>query len=90
MKQWHCIDYAIMRKTHRRRYLDVTVVCGAQCNTDRMMVKVKVQIGRKTRRNRQERQLVGKFDVSRLQGENVDKRGRKTVRGKFVDKVCEQ
>ena len=66
------------------------MVRGAQCNTDHMTVKVKVQVGRKPRRSRQERQLVGKFDVSRLQGENMDERGRKMVRGKFVDKVCEQ
>ena len=67
-KQWHCIYYAIMRKAHQRRCLDVMVVRGAQCNTDHMTVKVKVQVGRKPRRSRQERQLVGKFDVSRLQG----------------------
>ena len=63
---------------------------GAQCNTDHMMVKMKVQVGRKPCRTRQERQLMKKFDVSRLQGGNVDERGRKTVHGKFVDKVCKQ
>ena len=41
-KQWHCIDYAIMRKAHRRRCLDATVMRGAQCNTDHMMLKVKL------------------------------------------------
>ena len=25
-KQWHCIDYVIMRKRHRRRCMDVTVM----------------------------------------------------------------
>ena len=66
-KQWHCIDYVIMRKAHRRRCLDVTVVRGAQCNTDHMMLKVKLQFRRKHFGGDRTRSSVGKFDVSKLQ-----------------------
>ena len=51
-KQWHCIDYVIMRKRHRRRCMDVTVMRGAQCNTDHMMLKMKLQFGRKNFKSR--------------------------------------
>ena len=78
-KQWHCIDYAIMRKAHRRRCLDVTVMCGAQCNTDHMMLKAKLQIGKKTFRSGSKKDKAGKFDVSKLQGRCTDERGRETT-----------
>ena len=29
--QWHCIDYVIMRRDHRRKCLDVSVMLGANC-----------------------------------------------------------
>ena len=77
-----------MRKAHCRRCLDVTVMHVAQCNTDHMMLKAKLQIGRKTYRSGYKRSIVGKFDVSKLQGRCTDERGRKTMRGKFVNKVC--
>ena len=100
-KQWHCIDYAIMRKAHRRRCLDVTVVRGAQCNTDHMMLKVKLQFGNKHFRGDRTRSSVGRFDVSKLQGRCVDERGKERRegggwqkvkeeegRGKFASRVC--
>lgn len=33
-KQWHCINYAIMRRQDRKSCLDATVKHGAECNTD--------------------------------------------------------
>ena len=48
-----------------------------------MMLKVKLQIGRKTYGSGCKRSIVGKFDVS-----NTDERERETTRGKFVNKVC--
>ena len=47
-KQWHCIDYAIMRKAQRRLCMDVQVMHGAVCNSDHKMLRVKLQLGRKT------------------------------------------
>ena len=78
-----------MRKAHRRRCLDVTVMRGAQCNTDHMMLKVKQQFGRKTYRSGFKISIVGKFDVSKLQGRCTDERGRETTQGKFVKSLCD-
>ena len=77
-KQWHCIDYAIMRKAHRRRCLDVTVMRGAQCNNDHML-KVKLLIGKKTFRSGSKKGIARKFDVSKPQGRCTDERGRETT-----------
>ena len=46
-KRWHCIDYVIMRKAHRRKCLDVAVMRGADCNTDQRMVRLKLVVGKK-------------------------------------------
>ena len=77
-KQWHCIDYAIVRKTHRRRCMDVNVMRGAQCNTDHMTFKMKLQFGRKKRCLGRQRKME-LFDVSKLQERSVDEKGRVTT-----------
>ena len=59
--------------------MDVTVMCGAQCNTDHMMLKVKVQVGKKTFGSGSKKGIVGKFDVSKLQGRCTDERGKETT-----------
>ena len=43
-KQWHCIDYAIMRRQDRKRCLNATVKHGAECNTDHQLLCIKVRI----------------------------------------------
>ena len=45
-QKWHCIDYLIMRKTHRRKCLDVPVMHGADYNTDHRMLRAKLVVGR--------------------------------------------
>ena len=45
--KWYCIDYVIMRKMHKRRCLDVSVMRGALCNTDHRMLRVIVVVGKK-------------------------------------------
>ena len=65
-KQWHCIDYAIMKRAHHRKCLDVAVVCGAECNTDHMMVRVRLQLGKKVFRSGCAKSGERKFDVSKL------------------------
>ena len=89
-KQWHCIDYAIMRKSHRRRCMDVTVMRGAQCNTDHMMLKMKLQFGKKNYKSRGSGRLMKRYDVLKLQGRSMDDKGRTTTRGKFENEVCER
>lgn len=48
--------------------MDAIVKHGAQCNSDHMMFKVKLQTGRKTFKRSSTGNLLKKFDVSKLQG----------------------
>ena len=90
-KKWHCIDYVIMRKVHRRKCVDVSVMRGANCNTDHRMLRAKLVVGRK-RALRRDRAGTGvrRWDVARLQGACVDRRGRETARGMYLRTVREK
>ena len=88
-KQWHCIDYAIMRKVQCWRCLDVTVKRVAVCNTDHRMLWMKMKIGKKFSRRGTKERLVKRFDVAKLQGQCEDVMGRELPKGKFVSGVCE-
>ena len=84
--QWHCIDFAIMKKSDRRRCLDATVVRRAQCNTDHMMLRVKVRMRCKASKSTRTKSSTSKFDVSKLKGSCTD--GRQTTKGKFASCVA--
>ena len=43
-KQWHCIDYVIMRRWQRRLCRDVGVIRSADCWTDHKLLRVKISI----------------------------------------------
>ena len=43
-KQWHCIDFAMMRRRDRRRCLNASVLRGAECNTDHQLLSVCVKV----------------------------------------------
>ena len=43
-KQWHCIDFAIMRRRDRQRCLDATVMRGADCNSDHQLLCIRVKM----------------------------------------------
>ena len=89
-KQWHCIDYVIMRRAHSWRCLDVVVKRGAVCNTDHHLLLMRLKLGRKFSRRGAKERLVKRFDVSKLLGACQDERGRELVKGKFVSGVCEE
>ena len=55
-------------KVHHWRCLDVAVVRGAQCNTEYMMLRMKVQLGRKKFRSESKRKDAGKCDVGKQGG----------------------
>ena len=40
------MNYLIMRKAHRRKCLDVSVMRGADCNTDHRMLRAKLVVGK--------------------------------------------
>lgn len=88
-KRWHCIDYAIMRKTQCWRCQDVMVKRGAVCNTDHQMLLMKLKLGKKFRRHAMKDRLVKRFDVSKLQGPCQDVKGRELLKGTFVSGVRE-
>ena len=43
-KQWHCIDYVIMRQKQRRLCRDVGVVCCANCWTDHKLLCARISM----------------------------------------------
>ena len=70
---WHCIDYAIMRTSHRRRCLDVSVTRGADCNTDHRMIRMKLIVGRKSfYKRRCKESSMRRWDVARCKGTTED------------------
>ena len=90
-RKWHCIDYVIMRKRSWRKCLDVSVMRGADCNTDHKMLRAKVVVGRKKlfRRRDVPEVAVRIWNVAKLKGRCVDESGRETSMGSFV-RVVEQ
>ena len=91
-KQWHCIDYTIMRQQHHKMCLNVTVMREAECNTDHHMLRMKLLV--RHRRMICRRVKTGKnakrFDVNMLQGRSEDDKGRETTRGVFQRKVSDR
>ena len=87
--KWHCIDYVIMRKEHRRKCLDVCVKRGANCNTDHSMVRAKLVVGQSARsfRRASGRTGVKRWNVAKLQGGCEDDRGMVTANGRFLESV---
>ena len=87
--KWHCIDYVIMRKEHRRKCLDVCVKRGANCNTDHSMVRAKLVVGQSARsfRRASGRTGVKRWNVAKLQGGCEDDRGMVTAKGRFLESV---
>ena len=90
-KKWHCIDYVIVRQAHRRMCLDVSVMRGAECNSDHRMLRMKLAIGRRKRFGRKcDGVGVHRWDVSKLQGNNEDKQGRELARGRYLRCIGER
>ena len=79
-----------MRKGHTRKCLDVSVMRGADCNTDHRLLRAKVVVvvGKKKSFSRDAAgTAVRRWDVSKLKGKCVDERGRETCMGSFVKSV---
>ena len=89
-KKWHCIDYAIMKQSQRRKCLDVSVMRGAQCNTDHQMLRMKLNVGPVRRHCRPNTNSHMRFDISKLKEKAVDGHGRMTARGHFQEMVGEK
>jgi len=64
-KCWHCIDNAVMKKSEHWRCIIAMVVREAMCNTDHMMLRLKVRIGKKPSSKQQDKKG-RRFDVVQL------------------------
>ena len=45
-KKWHCIGYVLMKKAHRRKCIDASVIRWADYNTNHRMLRANVVVGR--------------------------------------------
>ncbi len=86
-KRW--LDYAIVRRSERWRCLDVAVKRGAVCNSDHMMLWMKLKVGKKLCRNAK-KETVKRFNVAELEGHCVDVKGRELPKGRFVSGVSDR
>ena len=43
-KQWHCIDYVIMRQRRKQMCCDVSVLRSADCWTDHKLLREKLKV----------------------------------------------
>ena len=89
-KKWHCIDYAIMKQSQRRKCLDVSVMRGAQCNTDHQMLQVKLHVGPVRQHYRLNSSSQMRFDISKLKEQAVGSHGGMTARAHFQEMVGEK
>lgn len=77
-KQWHCIDYIIMRQGQRHMCSDVTVLRTADCWTDHMLVRGQLRFYRPVKKPRIT--VRKRFAVGALKDEKVCE--------SFREKVC--
>ena len=64
-KKRYCIDYAIVKQLSRRRCMNVTLIQGAECNTDHQMLRLKLRVCPKRMfcRQRGDEMSKSRFDV---------------------------
>ena len=85
-KQWHCIDYAIMRRQDRKRCLDATVRRGAECNTDHQLLCIKVRITYRRGNGAKAAASRKRYDVFKLM-KGAQEDGNQATRVSFVEAV---
>ena len=68
-KQWHCIDYIIMRQKQRSWCCDVSVLRSADCWTDHKLLHAQMKLQHFTRRKNTN--IRKKHDVSALQSKEI-------------------
>ena len=78
-KQWHCIDYIIMRQKQRSWCCDASVLRSADCWTDHKLLRAQMKLQHFTRRKNTS--IRKKYDVSALQSKEISR--------KFSQKVYE-
>ena len=91
-KQWHCIDFAVMRQKDRKMCLDVAVMRGAECHTDHQLLCVRVRVpGKGLKHKTPAKAKQKRFDVAKL----AERRGEEdncecTPRERFQDETVRE
>uniref|UniRef100_A0A0B7BSR0 Reverse transcriptase domain-containing protein n=3 Tax=Arion vulgaris TaxID=1028688 RepID=A0A0B7BSR0_9EUPU len=70
-KQWHLIDYVIVRKNDRRDVRVTKAMCGAECWTDHRLIVSKLNLRIKPRKRHQGRKPTKNLAVSKLKSSAV-------------------
>lgn len=87
-KKWHYIDYAIMSQSQCKKYLNISVMQGAQCNSDHLMLWVKGHGGAVRQHHRSITTKAHRnFDVSKLKDQALGSNGGIIARGHFQEMV---
>ena len=81
-KQWHCIDYVIMRQNQRRLCCDVTVLRSADCWTDHKLLRARLQLKTPTRPAKSKTRR--RYDVAALVNDSVREEYNKRIREAIV------
>ena len=81
-KNWHLIDYVIVRRTDRQDVRVTKTVCGADCWTDHRLVVSKLNLRIQPARRPQAKKAPKRLDVSML---NLD-----SMRQAFLTNICNQ
>ena len=77
-KQWHCIDYVIMRQSQRFMCCDVSVLRSADCWTDHKLVRAKLRFSVSVKRSGVSGRT--RFAVGRLKDSEI--------RAEYQERVC--
>ena len=79
-KQWHLIDYVIVRRKDRQDVRVTKTMCGADCRTDHKLVVSKLNLRIQPVRRPQGKKVPEKLDVSKLKQDSK--------RQAFVNDLC--
>ena len=73
------------------RCRDITVMRGADCNTDHKLLRMKLVVGRKLFKHRSSDGSCKQYDVTKLSLSNIDNEGSEvSAREQFIVGVCNQ
>ena len=86
-KQWHCIDYVIMRQHQRKLCCDVSVVRNAECWTDHKLLRAKVRLSVPTKVSRAK--VRKRFAISGLRVESTRTVFYEAIREAVEEDWCE-
>ena len=87
-----CIDFAVVRQRDSRKCLDACVKCGAECNTDHQLLRIKMTVKGARGYSRPRSKSHKSFAVTRLIGrdDSCNNNTRDTYRASVCSKAVEE